>query len=114
MVVAARIVAVRAEESAFAVAKGDAEVVVRRVHRPAHVFHVPTARRGERGAVDVEAAHSGVSVAREIEHAVGAHVGKPFVAGRVNHVAKVFERAYAFLKIDSPQVFAALSAGHIA
>ena len=63
VVVAAAVFAVATEIAAFALAEGDAEVVVRRVHRTTQILDKPAARRLERGAENVESAKAGMAVA---------------------------------------------------
>ena len=114
MVISAGIVAVRAKETAFALAKSDAEVIIRRVHRPTHILDIPSARSGERGLKDIQSAQSSMAIACKIEHTIAAHIGETLIARRVYHIAKVFQRTLSFLQVDAPKVLASLSARHIA
>ena len=62
MVVSARVGAVAAEETGFAFAECDAEVVGGRIDRQSHVCHSPAARAGQFGTENVEAAIAGMAV----------------------------------------------------
>ena len=88
MVIATGIAAITGEETALALAKGDAEVVGRRVHGNTHVLDHPAVHSravflitGLKGSKkQVQTTHAWMSVAGEIQQAIGAHVGETFVA----------------------------------
>ena len=114
LVIAARVLAVGAEEARLTLAEGDAEVVGRRVHGRAHVHDEPLVRGLQGGLEQVQTAKARMAVAREIEHTVGAAVGEALVAGGVDLATEVLQRAHALLDVDAPQVQAAVATGHIA
>ena len=116
MIPSAAVLAIGGEVAAIVHAlESHREVIARRVDRRGKDLHGPLARhRVLAGAVDVEAAHTRVTVGGEIEFAVGAEGGEHLIAGAVDRRAEILHRADAVaVETRAPDVISAQAARHI-
>ena len=116
MIPSTTVAAVGREEAAVVRAlEGHAEVVALRIERIAGMFQEVASVASHLRDEDVEASHSGMSVGREIEVAVGPERRKHLVALCIDGFSKVLHAGRSRCgEPDTPDVESSLAARHVA
>ena len=111
------VAAITGEEAAIMNAfKRTTEVIALRIERIARMFDVPSAVFTHFGDIDIQTAHSvSVSVAGEIEVAIGTEGGEFFIARRVDRCSDILDATIASsCDANAPDILAAFAARHVA